>query len=487
MTRATSLQLPAPLIVAGALAGAIVVGSAMAVNLRLGLAAAVALCYVPLALINLRLAIVLWLPSVALIAVTALDVGPNLAGIVILVSWFGVMAAQRSSIPALVAEHGAVLLPLGALITWVMLSMAWAERSSVGSGIFFGWLVAGVIVLVISTVLTDRRYLRLGVGALVLGAVVSVGLGLFGGAVQEPSAASAEATGRIVGGSGDPNFLAAGTVPAIVLAAGLAVGSTRLTTRVAAGGAIVLLTIGLAASESRGGFVAAIVAALAVVVLAKRHRAWGVALILGVLGVAAAWFSTDPAAWERLSDFNDSNGRSELWGVALQMWQDHPIGGVGLQSFVDNAGSYVRALGSLEYSEFLTEQPKVVHSLYLQLLAESGVVGVVLYVTIVAMAVRAAWRGATLFERAGDTAMAALARSVIVALVAMLASATFISGATDRRLWVLVAFGPALLAAARLQEAGDGPAEEPSVTTHRTRRRRPPRALPAPAPTGAEP
>jgi len=481
-----SLPLPPPLIVAAGLAGAVAVGCAMVLSVRLGLASAVALCYVPLALLNLRMAIVVWLPSVGLIAVTALDVGPNLAGMVILVSWFGAMASHRSGLRALIQENAGVLLPLGGLLVWLMLSMAWAEHPPVGSEVFFGWLVAGVIVLVISTVITDRRYLRLAVAALVLGAVVSVGLGLFGGAIQPPSAGSSDATGRIVGGSGDPNFLAAGVVPAIVLAAGLAAGSTRVAVWVAAGVATALLTVGLVASESRGGFVAALLAAVVMLVLAKRHRAWAVAFLLCVTGIAAAWFSTDPAAWERLSDFNESNGRSELWGVAVQMWQDNPVAGVGLQAFVDNADGYVRELGSLEFAEFLTEQPKVVHNTYLELLAETGLVGLILFVAVIAGTLRAAWRAAALFELIGDRAMATLAKSVIAATAAMLASTAFVSGGIDRRFWVLVAFGPALLATARLQAGGGEQADRFVHPRRRSARRRVRAPIPATARTAVE-
>lgn len=416
----------------------------MVQSVQLGVAAVVALCYVPLALLNLRLAIVLWLPSVSLIAVSALDVGPNLGGMMILLAWFGALATRHSRLPALVARHARLLVTLGALVLWVLLSMAWAKQSPVGSEVFFGWLVAGAIVLVISTTLTDRRYLRLAAAAFVVGAVVSVAIGLIGGAVQETSA-------RVVGGSGDPNFLAAGIVPAIVLAAGLGAGSPRLGVRLAALAAVAVLTIGLAGSESRGGFVAAIVAAVAVLVLAKRDRAWAVALLLCVVGVAIAWFSADPGAWQRLSDFNESNGRTELWSVALQMWQDHPFAGVGLHAFVDNAAGYVRELGSLKYAEFITEQPKVVHNTYLELLAETGVVGLGLFLGVVAGSLRGAWRAASRFERSGDMAMAALSRSVIAGVVAMLVSSAFISGATDRRLWVLLALGPALLACATHQ------------------------------------
>ena len=443
------LPLHPAVIVAGALTGAIAAGTAMTFSGQLGIALTVALCFVPVALLNLRLAVVLWLPTLSLLSVAALDVGPSLAGIMILFAWLGAFATRHSDVPAMVIYHRRLLVAVAALVLWALVSIAWAVRPQIGGEVFFGWLVAGVIVLVISTVLTDRQYLRLAAGAFVVGAVVSVVIGLVGGSVQTSADPSEAIAARVGGGSGDPNFLAAGLVPAIVLAFALAAGSRRLAVRWAVLPTVTLLVVGLMASQSRGGLVAAVVAAAASLVVAKRGRVWVVVGLLWVLGAAIAWYATDPAAWKRISNFNESSGRSELWAVGWRMWQDNPVVGVGLQGFVDNSGSYARELGPLRYAQFITEQDLVVHNSFLELLAETGVVGLTLYLSVVVIALHCAWRAAGRFERLGDMAMASLSRAVIVGALAMLTAAFFISSQTDRRLWVLLALGPALLAASR--------------------------------------
>lgn len=446
---------PAAVAIAG-LAASAVVGSAMAHSPRLGVAATMAFCYVPLVLLHLRFGIVLWLPLVFLPAVTALGPGPNAAGILILFAWLGAFVTRYSSVPRLVAEHRRLLIGLGVLILWMMLSMAWALRSPLGTDAFFGWVFAGAIVLVMSTVLVDRRYLRLAAAAFVAGALISVTIGLVGGAVQTPTNAAQEAAPRIVGGSGDPNFLAAGIVPAIALAFGLAAGTRRLALRWAALPAVAFLLAGLVATQSRGGLVAAVVAAAAALVLARRGRSWVLTGLLWVVGAAIVSYLVDPVAWQRLADFNESSGRSELWNVAWRIWQDHPVVGVGMHGFIDNAAAYVREIGPLEYATYIIEKPQVVHNTYLELLAEAGIVGFALYAGVVAACVRCAWRAAERFEHLGDLAMATLSRAVIVAVVAMLTAAFFISSETDQRLWVLLAMGPALLAAARRQAPSPG-------------------------------
>jgi O-antigen ligase len=426
------------LVIAAGICGSLIAGATMTRDIQFGVAFAVALCYVPLALLNIRLAIILWLPTASLVAVPALDIGPAVAGIMIALAWLGALGARHSNVVTALHERPQPVVLMGALLVWVMVSMAWAPDSAIATAQFYGWLAAFAIVLILPTVLIDRRYLQMAIGAFVVGTTLSVVLGMTG--VIPP------VDGRLVGGSGDANDLAAGIVPAIVLAAGLGAISSSPPARLVAVGTVTFLTIGLVASASRGGLAAGVVAMLAVIVLAKHHRLWVVALTLCIAGIAGTWLSVDSEASDRLSSL-DSTGRTELWDVSWQMWQDHPVAGVGLQGFQDEAPSYARE-GVREHAEFLVEEPKVVHNTYLELLAEAGVVGFLLFLAIVSVCLRCAWRAANTFSRAGDAAMASIARSSVAAMVAMLGAAFFISAETDPRLWVLLSLGPALLTCA---------------------------------------
>ena len=437
----------------------------MAHGVRPGIALAIGLCYVPLVLVNLPLGMVVWIPSVFLRAVPALDVGPNVAGMLVLLGWVGALAAPGSRLPALLERLRGPLIAAGGLVLWILLSLSWADQSPTDTESVTAWVVAGAIFVVGATALARRRYLRLAAGAFVVGAVMSVAIGL---ATSELAPAATTGMGgmeqnRAVGGSGDPNVLAAGIVPAMALAAGLAAGARGAPVRLVALLSIGVLALGLAAAESRGGLVAAVVAVMAALVVARRQRIFIVAGVLLVAALLAGWFSIDPEGWSRVTDLSDKgSGRSELWTVAWQMWQDYPVAGVGFEGFVHNGGDYVRELGPLEFADFLVEKPKVVHNTYLQLLVETGIVGLLLYVIVIAMSVGCAWRGTVRFERAGDAAMAALGRAVVVAVLSILAASFFISGGADRRAWILFAFGPALLAAS--ERAGDGLAASKRAT-----------------------
>jgi O-antigen ligase len=307
----------------------------------------------------------------------------------------------------------------------------------VATEIFFAWLAVVAIMVVIATAVVDRRHLQWLAAAFVLGVVISAAIG----------AAQAQ-DGRLVGASGDPNFLAAGIVPAIVLAFALASNGRRVVGRFAALTAVGVLVAGLVATQSRGGLVAAGVAAVAAFVLADRARGAIFLALLMTVATAAAWFSWNPVAWQRMSDFGESSGRGELWHVGWRMWQDHPVTGVGLGGFRDHSRDYVFELGLLRYAEYFVEQPKLVHNVYLELLTETGLVGLLLFSLSSPRSVQCAWRAAGRFGETGDRQMETWLEQRSWPCSAS-SRVVLLSNTTDRRTWILLAMGPALLAASR--------------------------------------
>jgi hypothetical protein len=75
----------------------------------------------------------------------------------------------------------------------------------------------------------------------------------------------------LYGGLGDPNILAAAIVPAVVLAVTL-IPVVRTPARWALLGCIGLLIVGLAATQSRGGAIAAGAAFAAALLVMKKRR-----------------------------------------------------------------------------------------------------------------------------------------------------------------------------------------------------------------------
>jgi O-antigen ligase len=200
--------------------------------------------------------------------------------------------------------------------------------------------------------------------------------------------------------------------------------------------------------------IAALLTVLVAFIVFERGRVHVAAFTLLAVGAAMMWFSTTPGAFERLTDFDaGGGGRSTLWTGAWRAAKDHPVAGVGLNNFRDVAPDYAREPGQLEDVRILAERPRFVHNTYLQLLAENGVLGLLLYLGFTLGCVRATWAAVRRFKAMGSTALETLARAALVATISMLIAAFFLSAAVDARMWILFALGPALLGiASRLPE-----------------------------------
>ena len=220
-----------------------------------------------------------------------------------------------------------------------------------------------------------------------IAAVASVLYGIASGDLTRDTTALETADGRF-GSVGDPNELAAGLVPAIALAVGLVPGMARGPGRLLVAGSVVVMLLGLAATQSRGGLVAAGVCVLVTMIVAQGRRLAALIITVCVLTVGAFALATTPGALDRVTSAdNGGNGRSDLWTVAGRMFADHPANGVGLNHFRVESPDYVRQSGQLESVELIVEDPKLVHNTYLQLLAETGVIGLGLFLVLIGMCV----------------------------------------------------------------------------------------------------
>jgi O-antigen ligase len=132
------------------------------------------------------------------------------------------------------------------------------------------------------------------------------------------------------------------------------------------------------------------------------------------------------------------------------MVEAHPVNGVGSGNFPISSIHYLLVKpGAIERDEFIVDTPKVAHNSYLQVLAELGVVGLAMFLSIIGFAIWCALRADRWFGRVGDTQMEIVARAMVVALVGILAADFFITEQYGKQLWLLLGLGPALLGVAR--------------------------------------
>jgi O-antigen ligase len=196
----------------------------------------------------------------------------------------------------------------------------------------------------------------------------------------------------------------------------------------------------------------------------RSHRLALLGTVVALAAVALVLFAAVPGVSERFTTVEEGGtGRTDIWKVAISVAEDNPIVGVGIGNFSVHSPRYVDDLGPLERVDLVAEQLLVTHNAYLELLVETGIVGLLLFLTVVVGSLTAAWRAARLADLIGERSLAILAQSVFVATVAFRAGAVFISSGYDERLWVLLGLGPALLAIAAREERSAVLAAAPTI------------------------
>lgn len=426
-------------------------GLLMAVRPAAGVGFAFALMFVPLAFYNLAAALVL-IASIAFIrSLPAVSVGPTFAFAVVLMAWIGTLSGRRSPAAGRLTRWRGVWL-IAVTVVWLALTILWVQDGHAATNEIVNWCVAGLLALIYFTTLLNERQLRLVLGGFVFGALLAVSIGLLSTGLRPASSALETATyteGRLQAGA-DPNYLAAGLVPAILLAGGLIASTRSILYRWVLTLSAAIIMIGLAATQSRGGLLAAIAAAIVAMCVMRRHRLQVTAAMAIAIGLIGFWLAISPGAFARISDADGGgNGREDLWTVAWRVFEDHPTRGVGLGGFEQASASYVLRPGQLTNVELIVDRPHVVHNTYLQLLAETGVVGLVVYLAALSAFLAASWQSARLFDARGDPGLATLARSLFVSQISIIVALFFISGATAASFWVLYGVSGAMLMIAR--------------------------------------
>ncbi|HEX4562255.1 MAG TPA: O-antigen ligase family protein, partial [Gemmatimonadales bacterium] len=208
-------------------------------------------------------------------------------------------------------------------------------------------------------------------------------------------------------------------------------------------GGLLALLLAFIWANSRGGFLALLAAAL-VILIGYRVVSAPVRISVAVVGVLAFVLVAGPSFWVRMNtianpnqDYNmtSSEGRWQLWSRGIGYMETRPVLGVGIGGFPSAEGQLsegareARAHGKGEkWSE--------PHNSFVQIGAELGVPGLLLFVAMLWTAVR----GLRGMEDVG------LAVALVAAVAAFAVGGFFLSLAYKEMLYVLIA----LAVAARL-------------------------------------
>jgi putative inorganic carbon (HCO3(-)) transporter len=257
---------------------------------------------------------------------------------------------------------------------------------------------------------------------------------------------------RLAGPLGEKNSYAQIMIILLPLAFALYTTERDRVRRALAVGCGTLVLCGAALTFSRGGAVAMaimIVAAVAMRIVPLRHVALIVAAIAAVVLTVApdyvARVQTLAAAESATSQESSADaairGRATENLAALHVLRDHPVLGVGPDQFFRR---YSQAYANQLDLRFLQTRRRA-HTLYLELAADTGLVGLAAFLAILGTTVVQLRRWARVRLREGHSELAAYANALVLGLVAYLAAGLFLTLAYQRYLWIVIALANSAL------------------------------------------
>jgi O-antigen ligase len=339
------------------------------------------------------------LPVVAVVALLGLPVTPTDEGGANIADAMSGLAVLCCAVH-LVRARRRPLSPTAALVLGlpvVGIAVAAAGAADPGAGITGLARYLQIFVLVPAAVLLlvrDRRDFRLLTWAF-------VALALWQGAIgvhQYVTGTGASYQGedvRAVGTFGPTDVMGMAAVVAfgLVCAVALALGTCSARQRAVAVLCALTLLAPLALSFSRGAWIATGVACGAQLLLAGLRRAVRVGaavaaagvILVGGLGVGTAMLQERMTSITQVADAPDQSviDRYTMWAAATDMWREHPLTGVGLKGFPDNrdghaslalsSGSDIAGAGAVFHKQALLSP----HNMYLLVLGEQGLIGLI--------------------------------------------------------------------------------------------------------------
>ncbi len=247
-----------------------------------------------------------------------------------------------------------------------------------------------------------------------------------------------------------PNYFALILVALVPLAADRVFHARARVARAAAFASLVPIVAAMGFTYSRGGFLT--LAALALLMLLTVPRWPRIALACAPLALIGIAFLPDTYV-QRMGTFNqvwqglrghhvdDSAIRGRLSEVrsAAMMFGDHPLLGVGSGNYEIHYPQYARVIALDGRRE-----ERAAHSLYLEIAAENGLVGLAVLGGMLAFALTGIQHTRRTFAIAGDTDHVHLATALGIAFIGFLIGSTFLHLAYPRFFWLFVGIAMAL-------------------------------------------
>lgn len=264
---------------------------------------------------------------------------------------------------------------------------------------------------------------------------------------------------RIMGPLSDPNFYAQALLMLVPVALYRLWDESSLRLKAVAAYALAVIMLALAFTYSRGG---ALAAGIVLMMAAAHKRVKAKHLCLGALAVVLVLLAVPKQFEGRLQTLQqilpgqqqtmlrtDSaiQERRLLMRTAWEMFLHAPLLGLGAGNYSEHYDEYAARVGSSvsSYDDF--GKARYPHSLYLQIAAETGVVGLAVFGAIVVLTLGAFYSAFRQFAAQGDRRSVSVTVSLALGFIGYLVSSVILHGDYMRYFWLLVALA---IAAQRL-------------------------------------
>lgn len=262
-----------------------------------------------------------------------------------------------------------------------------------------------------------------------LGGMVAVQSGNIYGQVTMPRASGPPVS--------DPNFYARILLVGIPMAAALAINERRRKRKLAYWAMAAIITAGTLVTYSRGAMFA-VFAMCGLMVLALRVKPRHMAALalagVAVIAMLPRAMSERVLTVEALVSSEDQPVRVDssvakrklLYGVAIRMFDEHLIGGVGAGNFNQHYDTLANQVGMAERDWGEPGSPQFPHGLYFEIASETGLLGLLTFLGAAFAAFLYLWRARRRLLERGETGRAAIASGIGVALAGYLMASIFL-------------------------------------------------------------
>jgi O-antigen ligase len=357
--------------------------------------------------------------------------GMKLLGGIILAGWLLSIAVQRR----LALRMTGCLLAILLFLLWCGVSLIYAFDGEVALGRVLTFVQLAGATVMFSTVVDSPSKMRGVYWAIILWTLFSTIVAL--------TQYYLGMTHVAVGLAGNRNLLATYIAVATVCAYLVLQTTTRALPRLLLASALPVFFVGLALTFSRGGLVAQVIGLVVVWYRLAREKGFAILTVSAAI-VCAIALTLPEQFWNRAGSILPAIQRQEetfgmrvrLWKVALRMIEDRPIVGVGPANFMPVFHRYARG-------QMITSRANP-HNSYVGVAAETGLVGLAIYLAIHLLALREAGRALRVGKGNPSRELESFAVAVEVSIVILMVASLTGDGQTLKILWFMFGLGLAL-------------------------------------------